>query len=93
MNVTTSDKAVLLAANEASTKELMVYYTMWMDVHVMIFIGFGFLMAFLRTHSYSSIGFNFLCACWAMQCCILFQGFWSKVLVHGFHENINVTIL
>jgi hypothetical protein len=43
----------------------------------MIFIGFGFLMVFLKTHCWASIGFNYLIAAWAIQCTILFYGFWS----------------
>jgi len=32
----------------------------------MIFIGFGFLMVFLKSHNWSSIGYNYLIACWAI---------------------------
>jgi ammonium transporter Rh len=42
----------------------------------MVFVGFGFLMAFLKTHSWTSIGFNYLIACWAIQCTLVFYGFW-----------------
>ena len=45
----------------------------------MVFIGFGFLMAFLKTHSWTSIGFNYLVACWAIQCTMVFYGFWYQV--------------
>lgn len=65
---------------------------MWMDIHVMIFIGFGFLMAFLKTHCWSSIGFNYVCAAWCIQCGILFQGMWSKVAHFDFSEKIHVNL-
>ena len=55
---------------------MIKYYPMWQDINVMVFIGFGYLMAFLKTHSWSSIGFNFLAAAWAIQCTIIFYGFW-----------------
>ena len=45
----------------------------------MIFVGFGFLMVFLKNHSWCSIGFNYLIACWAIQICILFTGFWHNI--------------
>jgi len=42
------------------------FYGMFMDVHVMIFVGFGFLMVFLKCHSLSSIAMNYICAAWAL---------------------------
>jgi ammonium transporter Rh len=51
----------------------------------MIFIGFGFLMVFLKNSSWCSIGFNYLIACWAIQICILFTGFWHNIM--KFHED------
>lgn len=67
-----------------------------MDIHVMIFIGFGFLMAFMKTHSWSSIGFNYICAAWAMQLSVLFIGFWRRVLLPDhfkWDQKINITML
>jgi ammonium transporter Rh len=52
---------------------------MYMDVHVMIFVGFGFLMVFLKAHSWTSVGFNYIVACWALQITILLSGFWNNV--------------
>ncbi|TNN37585.1 Ammonium transporter Rh type B [Liparis tanakae] len=50
------------------------------DVHVMIFIGFGFLMTFLQRYGFSSVGFNFLVAAFSLQWATLMQGFF-----HGMH--------
>uniref|UniRef100_A0A4W5LRG4 Rh family B glycoprotein n=1 Tax=Hucho hucho TaxID=62062 RepID=A0A4W5LRG4_9TELE len=55
-------------------------YPSFQDVHVMIFIGFGFLMTFLQRYGFSSVGFNFLIAAFALQWATLMQGF-----VHGMH--------
>jgi len=44
-------------------------------VHVMIFIGFGFLMTFLKKYGFSGVGFNFLIASLAVQWAILVNGF------------------
>jgi hypothetical protein len=49
---------------------------MQQDLHVMTFVGFGFMYAFLKNHSWSSIGFTFLIACWAMQLNTLSYHFW-----------------
>lgn len=45
----------------------------------MIFIGFGFLMCFLKSHNWGSIGYNYLVAAWAIQVTILWGHFWSQV--------------
>ncbi|NXK09533.1 RHAG protein, partial [Herpetotheres cachinnans] len=46
------------------------------DVHVMIFIGFGFLMTFLKKYGFSSVGINMLIAAFGLQWGTLMQGFW-----------------
>jgi ammonium transporter Rh len=53
----------------------------------MIFVGFGFLMVFLKNNSWCSIGFNYLIACWAIQICILFTGFWHNIMHYYEHPN------
>merc|ERR1712151_475296 len=70
-------------------------YGMFQDVHVMIFIGFGFLMTFLRKYGYSSVGLNFLVAAFVIQWHMLVGGFWHQVFAgHGFHKiGINLTTL
>lgn len=47
------------------------------DIHVMIFIGFGFLMTFLKRYGYSAVGFNLLLAALCIQWAILCQGFFK----------------
>jgi len=56
------------------------YYPMYQDVHVMIFIGFGFLMTFLAKYSWSSVSYNMLVACLCIQWGILIDGFWRCAL-------------
>jgi len=49
------------------------FYSMFQDVHAMMFIGFGFLMTFLRRYGYSALSFNFLicafCIQWGLYIC------------------------
>ncbi|XP_020497181.1 ammonium transporter Rh type A [Labrus bergylta] len=54
----------------------MELYPMFQDVHVMIFIGFGFLMTFLKRYGFSSVGVNLLLAAFGLQWGLLMQGFW-----------------
>ncbi|KAM9840616.1 ammonium transporter Rh type A [Aulostomus maculatus] len=56
--------------------EPMELYPMFQDVHVMIFIGFGFLMTFLKRYGFSSVGLNLLLAAFGLQWGLLTQGFW-----------------
>ncbi|KAG9276607.1 ammonium transporter Rh type B [Astyanax mexicanus] len=62
--------------------EFYFRYPSFQDVHVMIFIGFGFLMTFLQRYGFSSVGFNFLIAAFALQWATLMQGFF-----HGMHHG------
>jgi ammonium transporter Rh len=50
----------------------------WQDVHTMMFVGFGFLMTFLKRYGYSSIGFNMLIASYVIEWSILVRGWFSE---------------
>ncbi|XP_032040401.1 ammonium transporter Rh type A [Aythya fuligula] len=50
--------------------------SVFQDVHVMIFVGFGFLMTFLKKYGFSSVGINMLIAAFGLQWGTLMQGFW-----------------
>ncbi|XP_023030121.2 rhesus blood group-associated glycoprotein Rh50 [Leptinotarsa decemlineata] len=52
-------------------------YPIFQDVHVMIFIGFGFLMTFLKRYGYSSVGFTLLLGSIIIQWALLCQGFFE----------------
>lgn len=47
------------------------------DIHVMIFIGFGFLMTFLKRYGYSATGLNLFVAALCIQWAILMRGFFE----------------
>lgn len=65
--------------SEETTAFLQAKYPFFQDVNIMIFVGFGFLMVFLKNNSWCSIGFTYLIACWAIQIGILFTGFWHNI--------------
>ncbi len=64
------------------------HYAMWQDVHVMIYVGFGFLYTFLKAHAWSSVVFNWVCAAWTMLCGMLWIGFWERVFHSEFEHNM-----
>ena len=61
-------------------------YPAFQDVNVMMLIGFGFLMTFIRSYAWSAIAWTFLINAFVSQFYILFTPFWERVLYHGFHE-------
>ncbi|XP_041836713.1 rh50-like protein [Melanotaenia boesemani] len=78
--VTYDDNAnTKLQNNETSPMENLLYrdYPYFADVQVMIFIGFGCLLAFFRFYGFSGMVFNFLTATFAIQWAILIQGFFQ----------------
>uniref|UniRef100_A0A0L8HUP3 Ammonium transporter AmtB-like domain-containing protein n=3 Tax=Octopus bimaculoides TaxID=37653 RepID=A0A0L8HUP3_OCTBM len=68
--------------------DVSTYYAMFQDVHVMIFVGFGFLMTFLKRYGYGSVGYNFLIAAFILQWSTLVGGY-----LHGKGKTIHVDIL
>uniref|UniRef100_A0A3B1IIK1 Rh family B glycoprotein n=1 Tax=Astyanax mexicanus TaxID=7994 RepID=A0A3B1IIK1_ASTMX len=69
----------LLQNNETKPLENAVYkvYPFFADIQVMIFIGFGCLLAFFRRYGFGGMAFNFLMATFAIQWAILIQGFFQ----------------
>lgn len=56
-----------MMGSNANVTRLREVYAMFMDVHVMIFVGFGFLMTYLRKYSLSAVSLNFVVAALSMQ--------------------------
>ncbi|XP_032369261.1 rh50-like protein [Etheostoma spectabile] len=78
--VTYDDNAnAKLQNNKTNPMENSMYgdYPFFADVQVMIFIGFGCLLAFFRFYGFSGMVFNFLTATFAIQWAILMQGFFQ----------------
>ncbi|KAM4529316.1 ammonium transporter Rh type A [Fundulus diaphanus] len=74
-------------ATNGTERSPMDLYPMFQDVHVMIFIGFGFLMTFLKKYGFSSVGINLLLAAFGLQWGLLMQGLW-----HMDHGKIKMDI-
>ncbi|KAG6934173.1 Rh-associated glycoprotein [Chelydra serpentina] len=73
--------------SQSVTKDKLFLYPFFQDVHVMIFVGFGFLMTFLKKYGFSSVGINMLIAALGLQWGTLMQGFW-----HTEAQTINIDI-
>ena len=50
-------------------------FSVFQDVHVMIFIGFGFLMTFLKKYGLSAVSLNLICSALAIEVFTLVYGF------------------
>ncbi|MBN3306381.1 RHBGB protein, partial [Amia calva] len=73
--------------------ELFYYtYADFQDVHVMVFLGFGFLATFLVRYGFSSSGFNLLIAVMAVQWATLLNGFFFSVKNEKIHINLKSLI-
>lgn len=81
-------------AEDVARQHMQTFYPMWQDVHVMIYIGFGFLMVFLKSFSWSAVGFNYLLSAWAFQWAILVLGFWYSVFgdFDRIHLDVNTLV-
>ena len=66
-------------------------YPLYQDVHVMIFIGFAYLMVFLRKHGYTSVGVTFLVAAFVIQWYQLTRGFWHDSF-QGAYNHVIISI-
>ncbi|CAF1227877.1 unnamed protein product [Rotaria magnacalcarata] len=59
----------------AAHRGITDFYAMFQDIHVMIFIGFGFLMTFLKRYGFSAVGFNFLVAAFVLEWALIVRGY------------------
>jgi len=78
------DETSLTANPEKVQLQVTKVYPFFQDVHVMIYVGFGFLMCFIKTHCWTSIGYNFIIAAFSFQLAILWLSFFHQVR-HGHH--------
>jgi ammonium transporter Rh len=68
------------------------YYPMFQDIHVMMFVGFGFLLVFPYLYSWSAVVFTFMMGAFVLQWSLLTLGFFEKVHHHNYSEPIELTV-
>lgn len=82
------------ATSSLEENSIQTYYPFYQDIHVMIFVGFGFLMTFLYKYSYSALGFTFLVAAYCIQLSILINAFFHQAFAGDFHKiELNIESL
>ena len=81
----------LVENNSKSQGAVIKFYPFFQDVNVMIFVGFGFLMTFLRKFSWSAVSKNFIISCVTIQLAVLSIDFW-KMMITGKWEVIGLSI-
>lgn len=65
--------------DEAEAAKEVVMYPYMRDVSVMIFFGFGFLMAFLRRAGFTAIGYSFFLAAVVCQYSVVLDHFFAEL--------------
>lgn len=58
----------------------------------MIFIGFGFLMTFIKTMSWTALAYNWIISVWAMQVGILSNSFFHMVFKGGEYHKLELSL-
>ena len=80
------------SGNLGDANRVASMYTIYSGIAIMIIIGFGFLMTFLKRYQWSALGFNFLITCCCFEWGILCQGFWHQVHLGSYHR-IQVSVM
>jgi ammonium transporter Rh len=78
--------------NNNDSKERNSKYSSFQHLHIMIFIGFGFITTFLRKHGFSSIGYTFIIAAIVLQLHPLFSELWNG-LFNKYFTKIKFDVL
>lgn len=66
------------------TQQVTQYYQYLIHVNIMVWVGFGFLMTFLRRYSYSAVALNMLASAIAFVEAILVVGAMQQVAFKGY---------
>ncbi|XP_012520121.1 PREDICTED: ammonium transporter Rh type A [Propithecus coquereli] len=69
------------------TGRFLELYPLFQDVHVMVFVGIGFLMTFLKKYSFSGVGINLLIAALGLQWGTIVQG-----VLHSYGQTIHIGV-
>uniref|UniRef100_A0A0N5BG71 Ammonium_transp domain-containing protein n=1 Tax=Strongyloides papillosus TaxID=174720 RepID=A0A0N5BG71_STREA len=68
-------------------------YPLFQDIHVMVFVGFGFLMAFLKRYGFSAVSVNLLLSAVIIQWALFLRGVMSKEFRETGYFSISIADL
>ncbi|KAJ4462262.1 putative Ammonium transporter Rh type B [Paratrimastix pyriformis] len=69
------------SGSHVPSNDYATYYQFFSGIHIMIFLGFGYLMTFLRRSGYSALGYCFLVSAFAFEFCL-----WCFTLMEHIYE-------
>ena len=72
---------------------VLLFQQMLMDINIYMLVGYSFLIAYLRFHRWSSLGFSFFSCAITVQIYILFSAFWNRSWKGNWGTNYQITIL
>ncbi|CEF59659.1 Rh30-like protein [Strongyloides ratti] len=79
--------------NDNNLSKMSTIYPMFADINVMIFIGFGFLMTFLKRYGYSAVSINMLLATFSIIWSIIIRGFLNETFSSNKYFILSITNL
>eukprot|EP00039_Didymoeca_costata_P032116 m.36865 g.36865 ORF g.36865 m.36865 type:complete len:454 (-) comp9194_c0_seq1:3102-4463(-) len=74
------------SSKQEINNSINLFYPFFQDVHVMIFVGFGFLMTFPYHYMWGAVGVNMLLASLVLQLSILTNSFWHQIWSKDYHD-------
>ncbi|MEE6521320.1 hypothetical protein FKM82_019471 [Ascaphus truei] len=70
-----SNAAFLSNTTAAEDNRLYATFSLFKDVHLMLFVGLGLMLSFLKLYGFGAMAFNFLVANFSIQWSLVVQGF------------------
>ena len=67
------------------------WFIVFQDVHVMVYVGFGFLMTFLKKYGYGAVGYTFFIAALIAQWATLVLGLLHQ-MEHEGQQHIHLSV-
>jgi ammonium transporter Rh len=71
--------------NTTSPGTVTQAYNMFIGVEIMMFIGFGYLMTFLKLYGLGAVGFCMVVTAMALQFAVFTEAFWTQVWDNEYH--------